>query len=133
LPGIDKVAIVVDDFVDTEGRMSKNLGALEQLLMLVAARLGDRAHGRAMREELKATAGRSVSPGTVYTTMDRLAAKGLVEAWIGDETPATGGRHRRFYRLTARGREVLERELRTLTRLGREVLPGLRKVDADGA
>jgi PadR family transcriptional regulator PadR len=113
--------------------MTRNLGALEQLLMLVTARLGDRAHGLKIRQELKAVAGRSVSPGTVYITMDRLAAKGLVVAWIGDETPVTGGRRRRFYRLTEEGRDRLETELRTLTRLGLEVLPGLREVGGDGA
>ena len=113
--------------------MDRKLGALEQLLMLVTALLGERAHGLAIRQELKKAAGRSVSPGTVYVTMDRLAAKGLVAAWIGEETPATGGRRRRFYRLTKEGRDLLEAELRTLTRLGLEVLPGLREVVGDGA
>lgn len=113
----DKIAIVDADFVIIGDTMAHHLGALEQLLMLVTNRLGAEAHGLAIRQELKAAAGRSVSAGTVYTTMDRLATKGLVSAWISDETPTSGGRRRKFYRLTPRGRSALEESMQVLIRL----------------
>lgn len=95
----------------------KHLGALEQLLMLATARLGDRAHGLAIRRELEELADREVSHGAVYSTMDRLVRQGLVHAQIGEEGPRTGGRRRRFYRLTPAGELAIARSYRSLERL----------------
>lgn len=108
----------------------KHLGALEQLLMLATARLGDEAHGLAIRRELESLAERAVSHGAVYSTMDRLARQGLVVAKIGEESPESGGRRRRFYRLTPDGARVLENSYRGLERLARGLF---RPVDDAGA
>lgn len=106
----------------------KHLGSLEQLLMLATARLGDEAHGLAIRRELERSMDRTVSPGAVYTTMDRLARHGLVAGRISDETPETGGRPRKFYRLTPRGARVLAENYERLTKLGRGMLPTLNRI-----
>ena len=111
----------------------KHLGALEQLLMLATARLGDRAHGLAIRRELEELADREVSHGAVYSTMDRLVRQGLVHAQIGEEGPQTGGRRRRFYRLTPAGEVVITHSYRSLERLAAGALHGLGRVGvADG-
>lgn len=41
--------------------------------------------------------------GALYTTMDRLEAKGLLKTWVGESTPQRGGRGKRMVRVTSQG------------------------------
>ena len=79
------------------------LGEFEYLLLSAAARLGEDAYGAAIRQEIEgATRGRC-SIGALYTTLDRLEAKGLVRTWMGEPTPQRGGRPKRMVRVTGKG------------------------------
>jgi DNA-binding PadR family transcriptional regulator len=73
------------------------LGDFEQLVLLGVLRLGDQAYGAAIRQEIHARSGRDVSINAVYTTLDRLEAKGLLRSWTGEPTAQRGGRRRKFY------------------------------------
>ena len=66
-------------------------------------RLGDAAYGAAIRQEIHARSGRDVSISAVYTTLDRLEAKGFLSSWIGAPTAQRGGRRRKFYALRPAG------------------------------
>lgn len=112
--------------------MTKRLGSLEQLLMFATARLGEDAHGLALRTELEETAGRTVSPGAIYTTMDRLEKAGLVTSRVGDERPLGGGRRRKFYRLEPEGARALTESYHTIETLADGVLPVLRRIAEGG-
>jgi DNA-binding PadR family transcriptional regulator len=79
------------------------LGEFEYLLITVAATLGENAYGAAMRESIAKATGRTCSMGALYTTLDRLEAKGLVETWMGESTPQRGGRSKRMVRVTSAG------------------------------
>jgi PadR family transcriptional regulator PadR len=79
------------------------LGEFEYLLLAAAARLGEDAYGAAMRQEIDAATGSRCSIGALYTTLDRLEAKGFVTTWMGDPTPERGGRPKRMVRVTAKG------------------------------
>ena len=90
--------------------MSDVLGEFEQLVMLTVLRLDDGAYTAAVRQELLERAGRDVSPGAVFTTLERLESRGLVASRYGEPTPERGGRRKRYYRLRAEGLETkLER------------------------
>jgi PadR family transcriptional regulator, regulatory protein PadR len=78
------------------------LGEFEYLLISTAARLGEGAYGAAIREEIESS-GRHCSIGALYTTVDRLAMKGLLETWMGDATPERGGRAKKMIRVTRQG------------------------------
>jgi PadR family transcriptional regulator PadR len=54
------------------------LGSLEEQVMLAVVRTGAEAYGMNVRRELEAVTGRDVTIGSVYATLDRLEAKGLV-------------------------------------------------------
>lgn len=97
--------------------MSDVLGEFEQLVMLTVLRLDDGAYTAAVRQELLARAGRDVSPGAVFTTLERLESRGLVASRYGDPTAERGGRRKRFYRLRAEGRRALARSLDTMRRV----------------
>jgi PadR family transcriptional regulator, regulatory protein PadR len=85
-----------------------SLGPLELTILLAVARLGDGAYGLAIRRDLGARTARDYSVGTIYTTLARLEAKGLVAAHLTASLPVRGGRGRREFRLTAPGARALE-------------------------
>jgi len=93
------------------------LGGFETLLLLVILRLGDRAYGVAIRKELLDQAGKDIAIGAIYTGLDRLQQKGFVESWSGEPTPERGGRAKKFYRVTAPGRQALNEMQRAVQRL----------------
>ena len=81
--------------------------------ILLALAEGDR-HGYAIMQEVeRITGGTRMGPGTLYGTVKRLLAAGLIE-----ESEEGGGgpqdERRRYYRLTKLGRQVLEAETRRL-------------------
>jgi PadR family transcriptional regulator, regulatory protein PadR len=79
------------------------LGEFEYLLLAASARLGDEAYGASIRQDIERATGSACSVGAIYTTLDRLEAKGLLQTWMGEATPQRGGRNKRMVRLTARG------------------------------
>src|SRR2546428_9572061 len=79
------------------------LGEFEYLLLTAAARLGDDAYGAAIREAIEEATGRACSIGALYTTLDRLEAKGLVRTRMGDPTPQRGGRAKGVVGAPAKG------------------------------
>jgi PadR family transcriptional regulator PadR len=79
------------------------LGEFEYLLLAATARLGAEAYGAAIRLEIENSTRRSCSIGALYTTLDRLEEKGLIETWMGSATRQRGGRAKRMVRVTARG------------------------------
>ena len=107
--------------------MSDALGEFEQLVMLAVLRLDEEAYGTSIREELKIRAERDVSPGAIFTTLERLESRGLVASRYGEPTAERGGRRKRFYRLSGEGRRALARSLRTVKRMARGLEPKLER------
>ena len=79
------------------------LGEFEYLVISAASRLGESAYGAAIRAEIERATKRSCSIGALYTTMDRLESKGLIETWMGEATAERGGRAKRMVRVTGKG------------------------------
>jgi DNA-binding PadR family transcriptional regulator len=73
--------------------------------------------GAWMSEEL-AGHGHRISPGTLYPTLHRMEAEGL----LASREEVVEGRRRRRYRATAEGRSVLAQTRRALRELADEVL-----------
>lgn len=82
----------------------QGLGEFEQIVILAILRLEDRAYGVSIREEIAARAGRKISPGALYTTLDRLEKKGMLASRTGEPTAERGGRAKRFYAVTRAGK-----------------------------
>jgi PadR family transcriptional regulator, regulatory protein PadR len=102
------------------------LGEFEHVVLLAMLRLGDRAYGVTVRQEIEARTNREVSIGAIYATLDRLQAKGYVKSRLGEATPERGGRSKRFFQVTAKGASAVNRTHRALQRLtaGLEFLGG---------
>ena len=86
-----------------------NLGEFEQIVLLSILRLNDTAYGFRIRAEIAEHTGRSVAPGALYTTLERLEDKGFVSARMGDPTPERGGRAKRYYKVSRFGLEAVKR------------------------
>ncbi|HKJ03162.1 MAG TPA: helix-turn-helix transcriptional regulator [Longimicrobiales bacterium] len=86
----------------------RQLGDLEELVLLAVLRLGEDAYGASIREELKAQAGRPVSISTVYVTLMRMEEKGLSRSWMGEPSGERGGKAKRHFRVTREGVQALE-------------------------
>lgn len=74
-------------------------------------------HGAWLTEEL-ARHGYDISPGTLYPTLHRLEADGLLTS----QQRVVDGRKRRVYRATRAGKHALAEDRKALAELAREVL-----------
>ncbi len=95
------------------------LGEFEYMLITAAAGLGERAYGASIREEIESATKRGCSIGALYTTIDRLEAKGLLKTWMGDATPQRGGRAKRMVHVTPSGIQAAKRFYDAMTRVSR--------------
>src|SRR5678815_40698 len=98
------------------------LGPLELTVLLAVARLGDNAHGLAIRGDVSARTNHDYSVGAIYTTLQRLENKGFVSSWMTDPLPVRGGRSRRQFKISAPG----QRALRDAQRMTASVWAGVR-------
>lgn len=87
------------------------------MVLLSILRLDAEAYAIAIRRELKEHAGRSVSRGALYTTLDRLESKGLVTWDVSESVPQRGGIARRRFQVTPEGIAALRHVRETLLHL----------------
>ena len=93
------------------------LGEFEQLVLLAVLRLADEAYAVTIRRAIEEAAARTVSRGALYTTLERLEAKGLLSSRIGEPTADRGGRARRYHKVTAAGIRALRAAHDAVSRL----------------
>jgi PadR family transcriptional regulator, regulatory protein PadR len=98
------------------------LGSLEHIVLLALVRLESNAYGMTVRREIEDRTARNISIGAVYTTLERLEAKGFVSSCVGEPTAERGGRAKRLFRVEAAG----ERALRTSQDAIRKMTLGLK-------
>lgn len=108
------------DDVRRDGGLAE-LGRFAEPGLLVMVSLADGAkHGYAMMQDIEATCGARVGPGTLYAVLARLEGRGWIEALPADD-------RRKPYRLTASGVAALSGTLAGLERLA---TTGLRRLAA---
>ena len=84
------------------------IGELEQLVLLTLLHLGDEGYALALRERLSTLAGRRLSRGALYRTLDRLEEKALIDWTLEEDVPERGGHPRRRFRVTKYGIAALQ-------------------------
>ena len=88
------------------------------LHILLALADGDQ-HGYAIARTVEELTGGTVrmGPGTLYGSIGRMVASGLLEESSRGRGRISGDERRRFYRMTTLGRRVLESEMERLDRV----------------
>jgi DNA-binding PadR family transcriptional regulator len=99
--------------------MAETLGELEQLILLAILRLGPDAYGLSIARELDAQAGRRLSRGALYSSLDRLEAKGLVRWKLAPGGPERQALPKRVYSVQPRGLAAVRASARVLRRMWR--------------
>ena len=103
------------------------LGEFEHVLLLAILRLGVGAYGADIARELETRAGRTVSRGALYTSLDRLEDKGLLRWKAVAGGPERGGLPRRLYTVTPAGIAALRASRDTLRRMWQGLDPILKE------
>lgn len=83
------------------------LGEFEELVLLTVAVLEGQAYGVTVANELKQRTSRIISLSGVHIALYRLEEKGFVLSELGGATNERGGRRKRFFTLTAAGKQIL--------------------------
>jgi DNA-binding PadR family transcriptional regulator len=83
------------------------IGDFEQRILFALVRLGSDAYGVSIRGDIEARTGRAVSPGALYTALDRLEKRGLVASRLGEPTPERGGKRKRLYTIQPAGQRAV--------------------------
>jgi DNA-binding PadR family transcriptional regulator len=90
-----------------------DLGRFEEPSLLVLTSLADQPrHGYAIAKDVEALAGVRLGPGTLYATLSRLEARGLIEGLPAED-------RRRPYRITSSGRALLRGRLERMESIAR--------------
>jgi len=97
------------------------IGEFEYLILSAATRLREDAYGAAIRQEIEDATRHGCSIGALYTTLDRLEAKGFIKTRMGDPTAERGGRPKRMVRVTAMGIRAASDFYTAVTRASRGV------------
>lgn len=105
--------------------MPRALGEFEQLILFALVELEDDAYGAAIGRAIERRTGRQVSPGAIYTALDRLAARDFVTSEVGEPTPERGGRRRKYYRLRPEGARALQESVEVIRSMADGLLPKL--------
>ena len=105
-----------------------HLGEFEQVLLYTLLRIGSSefASGLDVARTIEARTGRAISPGAIYTGLNRLESRRLVTSRLGEPSPERGGKRRRLYHITAQGQRVLATSHAALGELARGLAPKLR-------
>jgi DNA-binding PadR family transcriptional regulator len=100
--------IILTLYNTDDGIMARHrLGEFETSVLLAVVKLQGRGYGVSIADEIERRAGKPVSFGAVYATLDRLQKKGLISSELGRPSPERGGKPKRFYRIEAPGERAL--------------------------
>lgn len=97
------------------------LNDFEQMVLLCLIRLHPHAYGVSIHGELLERVGRDVALAQIYSTLDRLEAKGFVKSRLGEATPERGGRRKKYFQITAEGGVALSEAREAMNKLWKGV------------
>ncbi len=88
------------------GQSSVKLPTTTEALIL-AILSGPQRYGAEIRRRYEKRTGRLMAAGSLYATLHRMEAKGLLKSRIAKSAGRAGGNRRRYYTLAAKGTRAL--------------------------
>lgn len=86
--------------------MEDVIGGKQLAVLQIIYRQSGEGYGVSISDQLRADGSPTVLP-QIYSILDKLVQKGLVEAKMGEPTAERGGRRKRLYSITGKGSRVL--------------------------
>jgi len=80
----------------------------EEIVLLAVWKLGENAHGLAIRDLIQEMTGKYWSVGAIYVPLERLEKRGCLKSRTSDPKPERGGRRKRLFKLTRAGVKELD-------------------------
>jgi len=102
----------------------KLLSRSEEMVLLTVWKLQGDAYCVPIRSELMDVTGKRWSFGSIYDPLERLERKGLLVSSLTDPISTRGGRSKRVYHLTHRGKQALL-EMRQIQQVMWGAIPAL--------
>lgn len=102
----------------------KLLSRSEEMVLLTVWKLQEEAYCVPIRRELMDVTGKKWSFGSIYDPLERLERKGLLTSFLTDPISTRGGRSKRIYGLTRRGKRALL-EIRQIQQIMWDAVPAL--------
>jgi len=90
---------------------NESIGVLEELVLLTVGSLYEGAYALTILEEINEKAERNLDVTTIHSVLRRLEKKTYVNSEMGGATAERGGRRKRFFKLTAAGKKVLDENM----------------------
>ncbi len=84
-----------------------HLGEFEEIVILTIGVLYNEAYGVSIKKEIESRLSRSVSMGALHTALVRLENKGYVRSFEGESTEERMGRPRKYFQITAFGKQAM--------------------------
>ncbi|HEY6410031.1 MAG TPA: PadR family transcriptional regulator [Ktedonobacteraceae bacterium] len=98
-----------------------SLDDTDLMTLLAILRLGEKAYGVSLCQELTSMTGKTAALASVYKTLERLEKRGLVASHMGEPGSERGGRAKRFVRVTQQGLRAIDTTRTLLNSLWQEV------------
>ncbi|MEM9918309.1 MAG: PadR family transcriptional regulator [Bacteroidota bacterium] len=98
-----------------------SLGEFEEMVLLTVAAQHDQAYGVSIKESLEKTLEKKVNISAIHVSLKRMTDKGFVNARFGGITQSRGGRRKKFYVITALGKEILDRQYQIRVNIYRQI------------
>lgn len=83
------------------------LGEFEEIVILTVGILNNTAYSVAIKDEIEQRLSRTVSMGALHTALNRLEEKGYLKSRSGEATEERAGRPRRYFEITALGKQAM--------------------------
>ncbi len=89
------------------------LGEFEEVVLLTVGVLHGDAYGVAIKEEIERRLERKASVGALQSALRRMEGKGFLISELGEATKIRGGKRKRYFKITAFGKEALDFTMQT--------------------
>jgi DNA-binding PadR family transcriptional regulator len=99
----------------------KLLTRAEEYVLLTVISLGDKAYSLPILDHIEKTTRRKWTLGGIYIPLYRLEEKGYLTSELGPPTKERGGKRKRYYRITRKGKEALKEHKKIQTAMWSEV------------
>lgn len=97
------------------------LGEFEELILLTVAAQHDQAYGVSIHQSLEEKLEKRINISAIHVVLKRMAEKGFVSASFGGITNSRGGRRKKYYIITAFGKQMLDRQYEIRTSIYQQI------------